>query len=791
MMKSMKKTQIKKKEITILLIVILLSYGLINLINVLPTTHINPYEKIRINPRFSATHSNIEINDLPGSLTNWTWAATNAWCSGSGTELDPYIIENLHINGNYSVSCISISNSMAHFIIQNCTLNNSLASGAGIYLYNVTNGNIIGNNLNNHQNVPISITSSDHNTVSGNYLNNFTHGIEIVGSYNEILDNKLYGALSGIGIYTHGGLSENIINGNIIENCYNGIWIDGAHNNTLSGNEIFDNTGDGIVMFTDFNFLSGNIVVNSGLRGIYLIGAYENTIINTVVSDNNQQGIILENSDDNIFYDNEIRDNTMEGISVKSGSDGNLFYRNSFFGNGTYVIDNGVNNDWNNTIIGNYWDDYIGYDMDIDGIGDDPYNITGSAGNSDFLPIWNIQHPIAIDDFPGSLNNWTWALSQAWCSGSGTELDPYLIEDLNIDANGSGNCLSIENSLKHFIIQDCTFINSGSFLTDAGLYLSNITNGMVFNNNYTKNYNGIYFEYSHNNDFSLNTVIDNSYVGIWGQFINENNTIYDNIITNSQWGFALDFGDNNLIQNNVITNSTSYHGILLYGAGNNCTIDNNYIYKCVSDGIRLEDFNDCIVSNNIIMDSATYGIYLESADNNLVFGNYLMNNSENAYDDGANNDWNNTIVGNYWDDYIGYDMDLDGIGDTPYDVPPVGGSQDYLPIWDLQGPIKIDDLPGSLNNWTWAVNQAWCSGSGTELDPYLIEDLTIDANKTDNCITVLNSNKHFIIQNCLVYNAGTVMFASGILLFNITNSQINGNNASNNEFFGIALLDSD
>ena len=104
-------------------------------------------------------------------------------------------------------------------------------------------------------------------------------------------------------------------------------------------------------------------------------------------------------------------------------------------------------------------------------------------------------------------------------------------------------------------------------------------------------------------------------------------------------------------------------------------------------------------------------------------------------------------------------------------------------------PISIDDLPSSLNNWSWAETQPWFGGgSGTPSDPYILEDLIIDGGGTANCILIQNSFKPFIIRNSTVYNSGTVLFASGILLFNVSNAQIIGNNASNNEFMGIALL---
>ena len=113
--------------------------------------------------------------------------------------------------------------------------------------------------------------------------------------------------------------------------------------------------------------------------------------------------------------------------------------------------------------------------------------------------------------------------------------------------------------------------------------------------------------------------------------------------------------------------------------------------------------------------------------------NYFINNIRHAFDDAINdNDWNNTEIGNYWDNYTNVDKDDDGIGDEPHVF---NGGTDYLPIWD-DGPdptfwtfysLHIDDDATASGNgtWTWAASQKWCNGSGTLNDPYLIENFRI------------------------------------------------------------------
>ena len=75
--------------------------------------------------------------------------------------------------------------------------------------------------------------------------------------------------------------------------------------------------------------------------------------------------------------------------------------------------------------------------------------------------------------------------------------------------------------------------------------------------------------------------------------------------------------------------------------------------------------------------------------------------------------------------------------------------------WDLTGfPIFIDDDDPSYN---WAITAAtkdWCSGSGTWIDPYLIENVTINGQNSGSCIFIRGSSVFFVIKNCSLSNSG-------------------------------------
>ena len=87
---------------------------------------------------------------------------------------------------------------------------------------------------------------------------------------------------------------------------------------------------------------------------------------------------------------------------------------------------------------------------------------------------WDLtETPISID---GNTEWATTAGTEPWCNGSGIWSDPYIIENVTIDGQNSGNCIDIRNSDVYFIIRNCTVYNSGTGLDDAGIYLAIVKN---------------------------------------------------------------------------------------------------------------------------------------------------------------------------------------------------------------------------------------------------------------------------------------------------------------------------
>ena len=408
----------KLKKIVILFIGLVITFSLNNALN----NYDGAQNELSIPKQSVGDDDPIFIDGLATGVGahNWTWAETQSWCSGSGIWNDPYIIENLKINGSGTEKGIDIVQSNVYFIIQDCLIYNSQT---GIYLQDVSNSRLINNNCSNND-LGMDLDTISNNTISGNTVNdNNNDGIHLECSNNNTLsgntanDNGDYGislydsdnnTISGnianendYGLELYDSSDYNTISGNTAnDNNLKGIWIDSAYNNIISGNTANYNDEGINLEKSNNNTLSGN-TANYNDEGIYLTSANNNTISGNTAN-GNQYGIHLDNACDyNDIIDNIFYNNTL-GIGIDSKCNNNSIYQNFFLENGLHAEDDGTDNTWNTTSIGNYWDNWTSPDVSPnDGIVDDPYTyIGGSAGSIDYLPIAEDGAPVIVINSP-------------------------------------------------------------------------------------------------------------------------------------------------------------------------------------------------------------------------------------------------------------------------------------------------------------------------------------------------------------------------------------------------------
>ena len=712
-------------------------------------------------PLWDDGHNGSKIIIDDSSSNNWNWASKFTWCTGSGTWQDPYVIKNCNIDGNNSGSCIYIKNSNVFFRIENCTVYNSESRNGlwygGILLEDTTKGTIINSNCSNNNGDGISLDGANNITIKGCIIN----------------DNNNYGITQRWSSY-----NISVIN-NTINNNNRGIFTSSAAQNDKIIGNVFKSNSEAAIYFNpgSYSLIKRNMITG-GSRGIHLWGNNNTILYNDIYSSG--YGIYFSNGMDtwnNTIAHNSIYNHGSYGIHLEGANDRyNTFYNNSLTGNGNNANDDGFSNYWDNGIMGNYWDDYGGEDADDDGIGESPYLITGLASSQDNFPIWDDGHngsKIIIDD--SASNNWNWAKTRTWCSGSGTFNDPYVIKDCTIDGSNLTSGIEISNSIVYFRIENCIVFNSSSGLDNAGIELTNVINGQLVNNNCSNNNgNGLRLSNSQNITIDGNIVNNNEESGIFLE-VSHNNILSGNTLNENSNGMYLGLSNNNTISENS-ANNNDFRGIYLSSSSNNNSIVNNNVTYNGDNGIDIYDGQDIKVMGNIADNNGWNGIFVWKCDTTAVTRNIANYNTFAGLYLWSSN--NTEVIGNIFNGNLYSIYESDGLNNNFY--------------WNVENgfttSIIIDD--SGIGDFTWveSVNRlAWIYGSGTLINPYIIELITIDGLNSTSCFTIRNSNIYFKIQNCTFNNSGNSLNDAGIKLISTTNGELINNNCSFNNANGIIL----
>jgi len=380
-------------------------------------------------------------------------------------------------------------------------------------------------------------------------------------------------------------------------------------------------------------------------------------------------------------------------------------------------------------------------------------------------------------------------------AGNGTQANPWVLENYNINGTGYGYCIYIGNTTDYFVVRNCYLHEAsgynGDWCWDSGLYLHSVQHGTIANNTVSSNDKGI--------------ILDSSASG---------NTIANNTVnSNSFSGIHLDLASGNIIVNNIVSLNIWY-GIVLDHFSNSNVVINNNVSLTVNYGIDLNTATGNIIANNTVSSNSNIGIYITASSSNTIYHNNIINNTIQAYDAGANQ-WDNGYPsgGNYWSDYAGVDNfkgasqnipEFDGIGDTPYAFT---SNQDDYPLmmpWPFSSNVRnvdtgeyfetiqtaIDDTD-TLNGHTIEVS------AGTYYEHVTVnkrltingagrESTIIDGSGVGNVVTI-TSNWVKMTGFNLTHSAGYCSNTAGITLNGVANCIINNTIVANNDL-GIYLI---
>ncbi len=198
--------------------------------------------------------------------------------------------------------------------------------------------------------------------------------------------------------------------------------------------------------------------------------------------------------------------------------------------------------------------------------------------------------------------------------------------------------------------------------------------------------------YSFNNQITDNTIRHSRDMVVW---YSKDNTIARNDARYGRYSLHFMYSQENLIEENHYTHN-SVGIFLMYSDG--VILRNNYVAHAIGPtgvGIGMKETSDITMEGNQLLYNA-HGISLDVSPyqpdsvnqikNNLIAYNNIgvrfLNDwtgnvfTENRFKsnltaisvgDGASAN-RNTWEGNYWDDYEGFDLNHDGVGDTPHEL---------------------------------------------------------------------------------------------------------------------------
>lgn len=246
------------------------------------------------------------------------------------------VIRNSRLKGpGFGIWLDAVNNMrVSHNVIRGDTQLRSQDRGNGIHLFNVRNARIESNNIAGTRD-GIYIDNSSQNLLNHNRLHDLRYGIHYMYAY------------------------DNHLEGNHTSNTRTGYALMQSKRLT-----VIDNRSDG-----DLNYgILMNNITNSTLRGNNISGIHQRRDAsgNALVSGAEGKALFVYNSQYNHFSNNRFADSNI-GIHLTAGSEDNDVTNNAFIGNRQQVMYVATRSQqWNR----NYWSNYLGWDLDDDGIGD-------------------------------------------------------------------------------------------------------------------------------------------------------------------------------------------------------------------------------------------------------------------------------------------------------------------------------------------------------------------------------------------------------------------------------------
>lgn len=256
-----------------------------------------------------------------------------------------------------------------------------------------------------------------------------------------------------------------------------------------------------------------------------------------------------------------------------------------------------------------------------------------------------------------------------------------------------------------------------------GIYVWNAPGAIVEGNDVRWGRDGIFVNSSKKNIFRNNIFRDLRFAVHY--MYADNSEVSGNISIGNHLGYAVMFTTRVTVRDNVSIDDRD-HGVMLNYA-NRSTIIGNYVKNTAGKCSFLYNSNKNDFSGNWFQ-GCGIGIHFTagSDDNHIVGNSFIGNRTQVKYVSTKWVEWSEDGRGNHWSDFAAFDVDGDGIADTPYRP---NDSMDHV-LWTQPAAKLLLGSPAvQLVRWSQSAFPALLPGGVVDSNPLIRAVLPAAATK--------------------------------------------------------------